>query len=76
MQNFASLAEALLRDGGAVKISDAGELQDAIAAFLSSSDRRLQSNLAARRCLEIHRGATNRTIDLLQGILLRGQAQG
>ena len=73
MQNFASLAEAFLRAGGAVQVSDAGELQDAIDEFLRSPERRQESTRAALRCLEVHRGATARTITLLQSLLPKSQ---
>ncbi len=73
MQNFASLADAFLRAGGAVRISDAGELEDAVDRFLRSPELRGESTLAARRCLEVHRGATLRTIDLLQGLLRQNE---
>jgi 3-deoxy-D-manno-octulosonic-acid transferase len=69
MQNFASLADAFLRAGGAVRIRDAGELQDAIDQFLLSPERRQESTRAAQRCLEVHRGATARTIALLRELL-------
>lgn len=69
MQNFASLAEAFLRVGGAVRIHDAGELQDAIDQFLRHPERRRESTQAAQQCLEIHRGATARTITHLRNLL-------
>jgi 3-deoxy-D-manno-octulosonic-acid transferase len=73
MQNFASLAAAFLRAGGAAQISDAGELQEALDTLLQNPRRREESTQAAQRCLEIHRGATARTIDLLQSLLQQDQ---
>jgi 3-deoxy-D-manno-octulosonic-acid transferase len=75
MQNFASLAEAFLRAGGAMRVSDAGELQEAVDTLLHSPTRRQESTRAAQHCLAVHRGATLRTIDLLNDLLRKSSAE-
>lgn len=69
MQNFASLAAAFLRANAAIEVADAGTLQAALDQLLRSPELRRSMTKAAAECLEIHRGATLRTVEILQGLL-------
>ncbi|MFM8365489.1 MAG: 3-deoxy-D-manno-octulosonic acid transferase [Verrucomicrobiota bacterium] len=66
MQNFPSLASAFLRDKAAIEVTDAGTLQEALDRLLRSPELRTEMTRAAQRYLEVHRGATARTIGLLK----------
>lgn len=65
MENFASLAEALLQTDAAIQIQDEDELSAAVAELLRDSARRSQLVENAGRVLAHHRGATQRTAELL-----------
>jgi 3-deoxy-D-manno-octulosonic-acid transferase len=66
MRNFASLVQGLLRTQAAIEIFDEASLQAAVNALLSSAEKRNTMVQRAIKCLEIHRGATNRTVSLLR----------
>ncbi len=65
MENFAALAESLLAQGGAVQVSSATELRRAMASLLPDPERRAKMVQNARKVLEMHRGATARTAELI-----------
>ena len=65
MENFASLAHALLEAEGAVEATDAGLLAARIAELLRDPVRRERLVANAGRILASHHGATQRTADLL-----------
>ena len=62
MQNFATLSRQFLRHGGAREVSDAQTLQEAVACLLASPLLRETMAANARGCLEVHQGATARTV--------------
>ena len=66
MENFASLAAQLVREGGALQVSDATELEEELARLLSDSQTRRQLAANAARSLQAHSGATARTCDALE----------
>jgi len=68
MQNFASLCDQLVRSRAAIRISDEAELEAAIRDCLQ--DPQKASSLARRgaECLGQHRGATRRTVDILESL--------
>jgi 3-deoxy-D-manno-octulosonic-acid transferase len=66
MENFARLAERLLAAGGAVRVEDETSLTNAVARLLRDSGARTQLVEHARSVLAPHRGATERTVTLLQ----------
>ncbi|MEI8294088.1 MAG: 3-deoxy-D-manno-octulosonic acid transferase [bacterium] len=66
MKNFASLVQSLLRTQAAIEICDEASLQNAIESLLASSETRAAMVERGVRCLEIHRGATARTVSLLR----------
>lgn len=65
MENFASLARALVAAGGALQLTDEGSLSRVIGDLLR--DRTAQERMVrrARHILDSHRGATERTAQLL-----------
>ncbi len=66
MENFASLAAQLVREGGALQVADATELEEELARLLSDSQTRRQLAVNAARSLQAHSGATARTCDALE----------
>jgi 3-deoxy-D-manno-octulosonic-acid transferase len=66
MENFASLAAQLVREGGALQVADATELEEELARLLPDSQTRRQLAANAARCLQGHSGATARTWDALE----------
>ena len=61
MENFSSLATQLAREGGALQVSDAGELELKLRELLSHAEKRAELARNAAQILEIHHGATART---------------
>ena len=72
MQNFASLVSSLLRANAAMEVSDSGTLQTAFDELLRSAELRDKMAKAAAGCLAVHRGATRRTVGILQSCLGSG----
>lgn len=65
MENFHVLARALLRHAAAVETANAEVLEREVAALLRAPAVRIQMVANAQAVLEIHRGATRRTAELL-----------
>jgi 3-deoxy-D-manno-octulosonic-acid transferase len=65
MENFAALAHELLHRDGAIQIDSPTEMQIAMAKLLSNRERRETMVQNAREVLEMHRGATARTAQLV-----------
>ena len=65
MENFAALARTLVAHGGAIQISSAAELQQSIVDLLHNAASRERIVENARKVLDIHRGATARTAELI-----------
>jgi len=70
MQNFSTLTRSFLQVDGAMEVNNANEIHNAVSDLLASPDRRAAMVANAAKCLEIHRGATNKTVDLLQSRIL------
>ncbi len=68
MQNFSTLSRQFLRHGGAVEVTGAESLREAVARLLQDPGLRTTMAANARKCLEVHQGATIRTISALKGI--------
>lgn len=65
MENFAAFAEALVKNGGAVRIESRDELRGALADLLRDEDARARLVANAQRVLAMHTGATDRTARLV-----------
>jgi 3-deoxy-D-manno-octulosonic-acid transferase len=66
MQNFATLVRAFLQEDGAIEVNDAQGIRKAVETVLSDPSLRVAMVAKAAKCLDIHRGATRRTLDQLQ----------
>ena len=65
MENFARLATSLLENDAAVRVQDRNSLAAAAAELLRNPDARARLVSNAQRVLATHRGATQRTAELL-----------
>ena len=65
MENFASLARALVAEDGAIQVRDPDALADATARLLRDEQARARLVRNAERVLAPHRGATQRTAELV-----------
>jgi len=65
MENFASLRDALLANGGALEVQDAESLARATAFLLADNAKRATMTEQATTALRPHQGATARTADLV-----------
>jgi 3-deoxy-D-manno-octulosonic-acid transferase len=65
MQNFAVLVHGLLRAEGAVEIPDEASLPGAISPLLRDADARAALVRQGQSVIASHRGATDRTCDIL-----------
>lgn len=68
MENFASLAKSLLESDGAVQAADEDALVSRIAELLRDAERRGRLVEHARGVLARHRGATERTAELVSAV--------
>jgi 3-deoxy-D-manno-octulosonic-acid transferase len=68
MQNFSTLSRQFLRHGGAVEVADAESLRAAVDRLLQDASLRTTMAASAQKCLQVHQGATARTIAALKGI--------
>ncbi len=69
MENFGSLARALLDAGGAIEVRDATSLAAAAVDLLSDDIRRAAVATRGAGVLHPHRGATTRTADLVESVI-------
>ncbi|MEP6809030.1 MAG: 3-deoxy-D-manno-octulosonic acid transferase [Chthoniobacterales bacterium] len=65
MENFSALAQALLEEGAALRAASAMELTECAAELLRAPERRAEMVENAQRVLAVHRGATQRTAELV-----------
>ena len=74
MENFARLSRSLLEAGGAIGVADSSSLARSVAELLRNppAGARLVQN--ARRTLAAHRGATQRTAELILSLKSHGAA--
>jgi 3-deoxy-D-manno-octulosonic-acid transferase len=68
MENFATLAKALVSKKGAMQVADADYLERAIAELLRDSEARQRLVQNARAVLNAHQGATARAAALLHEV--------
>jgi 3-deoxy-D-manno-octulosonic-acid transferase len=67
--NFRDTAERLVAAGAAVQIEDRQELEAAVRRLLEDGAERARLGSAARRFVLQQQGATDRTLDVLDGLL-------
>jgi 3-deoxy-D-manno-octulosonic-acid transferase len=75
MENFATLARSLVERGAAIQVRDADELIALLPELLRDADRRASIVQKAHDVLAAHRGATQRTAELLLSLRPREVAQ-
>ena len=69
MQNFAPIADAFVKNKGAVQVRDAAELEKAIASLLADPGQRAELGKNALQVVRENLGAITRTADMiLEGI--------
>jgi 3-deoxy-D-manno-octulosonic-acid transferase len=74
--NFRDVATRLVEAGGACQVEDAAELERVTAGLLCDGAERCRRGTAARSFVLHQQGATERTIDLLGGLLVcRGDTE-
>lgn len=64
--NFEDATRGAIEAGAAIRVSDAEELGNAIDQLLSDSNRRRAMSEAGKRFTDAHRGATEKTLKLLE----------
>lgn len=74
MENFASLATALLACGGARQVADADALADTASHLLDQPDARDTMTRQARTALHPHQGATARSAYLVEAAVNRSDS--
>lgn len=72
MENFSALANALVAQGGAIRVDSATELRRAMAHLLANPEEREKMVASAHKVLDVHRGATARTAQFLLDLAERG----
>jgi len=68
MENFATLAKALVSKKGAIQVNDVSSLERALAELLRDSEARERLVQNAHEVLSEHRGATARAAALIHGL--------
>lgn len=68
MENFAPLVRSLLEANGAVQVRDAEALRRVVAELLADAVRRDRLVQHAQRVIATHRGATQRTAELVMAL--------
>jgi len=74
MENFSTLARALVAHGGAIQVNGPDELQEKIASLLSDRDAAAALVRNAHTVISKHRGATERTAAIVMQ-LTHGQME-
>jgi len=64
--NFEEATERAIEAGAAVRVRDADDLAATVESLLQDGQRRARMSEAGRRFTDLHRGATERTLDLIK----------
>jgi 3-deoxy-D-manno-octulosonic-acid transferase len=65
MQNFGEIVDGFLREGGAVQVRDAAELEEVLGALLGDEARRVLLGRNALKVVRANRGAIEKTVDMI-----------
>ncbi|HEV8541643.1 MAG TPA: 3-deoxy-D-manno-octulosonic acid transferase [Verrucomicrobiae bacterium] len=65
MQNFASIADAFLKAGGAIQVRDENELEQSFRELLRNPERRQQIGQKGLEVVRANRGSMDRTVDMI-----------
>jgi 3-deoxy-D-manno-octulosonic-acid transferase len=69
MQNFAEIATAVVANGAGVQVDGEGAFEAEVLALMTDSVRRARLGAAARALVEANRGAKDKTLAVLDGLL-------
>jgi len=69
MQNFKEIADAFVTNGAAVQIQSERELEEALLTLVTDPVRRARLGAAARALVEANRGAKNKTLAVIAGLV-------
>jgi 3-deoxy-D-manno-octulosonic-acid transferase len=73
MENFQEIAAAFTANDAGVQVTGANELEQALVALMGDSVRRARLGAAARALVEANRGAREKTVAVLAGLLPRDE---
>ena len=68
-QNFKDVVRIFLRTGALVQVRQEEELWQAMREFLASPSRAEAAGASAREMIKICQGATQKTLELISGVL-------
>ena len=69
MENFFEIADAFVTNGGGVQIAGGHELEEAFISLMGDPVRRARLGAAARALVEANRGAKEKSVSVLAGLL-------
>ena len=69
MFNFAAIAETLEEAGAMIRLPEPGQLAACLGELLADAERRLAMGEAGRRVVAHNRGATEKLLELVAGVL-------
>jgi len=70
MHNFREAAELLLKNKGALQVSNARELREALTFLLRDRDARERMGRRAAEAMALSRGATRRNLEIIKKLLV------
>lgn len=73
MQNFAEISQMLLSAGAAMMVKDPDDLAETAVALLQNDQRRLAMGQAGYRLIEENKGALERTLTVVENLLVPGK---
>ncbi len=71
MFNFEEIARLVLEAGAGAQVRSAAGLADAVRGYLEDASRRAAAGEVARRLIENHRGALDRTLERIEELVAR-----
>lgn len=69
LSTYLSMAEMLEVEGGGIRVSDGEELLESLKRLLTDEDLRLNTGLGAKRVVDRNRGAVDKTLKIIDGLL-------
>src|SRR6185312_8664758 len=69
MQNFKEIADTFLRNGAALQVPSERELDETLLALVTDPVRRAGLGAAARALVEANRGAKDKTLAVIAGLV-------
>lgn len=69
MENFKEIADTFLSNGAAIQVHSGRELEDTVVELMGDPVRRARLGAAARALIDANRGAKDRTLAIMAGLL-------